>query len=554
MDRLRAIGLVSAIGPSTGSADEPMRATGEVVDWLLTGRAESLTASEAEPLPEAAIALIPAERRTRLKMALQAALAARGSAAVHAVALSGSAPGWLPVEAAAMDPQTLLVALGEPSEGAASRCELFRSQCLAALLTARRLVVDLGASGTLSSDHWQILRGIFGQAGRTPYPVSRNPALQLTEMASDGLAIATLPPPSLKDRRQVVATALGQHGAAQSSLAVEIADTLPIALDTVPDAVTLAFAAAADAGRVEMPDKSDWFAGFRRAAGARVPRLAQRIEPRPSPSDEEFSCLDVVVLPETQRWQLEQLVKHARRARFVLEEWGFAKLMDGRGVAALFSGESGTGKTTAAHAIASELKTDLYAIELAQVVSKYIGETEKNLDLVFDDAERAGAVLLFDEADALFGKRTGVSDAHDRYANIEVAYLLQRMQRFGGIAILTSNNAENLDPAFTRRVGFRIQFPKPNAADRLAIWEQSIPEDLRADGYSLKRIAFALDVTGGTIRQMALHAAVLAAESDSRIRLSHVIAGARSQLIRLGLFGDLAKLDAIPLDADAKAA
>ena len=237
-----------------------------------------------------------------------------------------------------------------------------------------------------------------------------------------------------------------------------------------------------------------------------------------------------------------------------MEEWGFSTLVDGQGVAALFSGESGTGKSTSAHAVASELNTDLYAIELSQVVSKYIGETEKNLDLVFEDAERAGAVLLFDEADALFGKRTSVSDAHDRYANIEVAYLLERMQLFSGLVILTTNNSENLDPAFARRIAYRIAFPRPSAHDRLAIWERSIPAALRARSYSLKDVAFAFDVTGGTIRQMALHAAVLAAESERKIEFPHILAGVRSQLVRLGLYSDLAKLEAIESQPEARAA
>lgn len=553
LDRLRALGLIEGLGPATASAEEPLRTEARLVDWLLTADPESLVA-ESCPLPEAAISLIPQRRLNKLNSVARLAVAGHGSEPVTAVLLSGSAPGWLHVEAAAMDQESLLVTRPAAEDSAGSAAPNARFGCIAALLTGRRLVVDLGRDGRAGPEFWSTLRQVLQQASKLPYVVCANPALQLTELASDGLVVATLPPPTLQDRREAVEAAMAGRGAASSALAERIADTLPISLDILPDAVALALSAAADNGRIGQPAEQDWFAGFRRAAGARVPRLARRVEPTRCERPEAYSCLDVVVLPEAQRRQLEELVRHARHARFVLEEWGFSKLVDGQGVAALFSGESGTGKSTSAHAVASELNADLYAIELSQVVSKYIGETEKNLDLVFEDAQRAGAVLLFDEADALFGKRTGVSDAHDRYANIEVAYLLQRMQLFSGLAILTTNNAENLDPAFTRRIAYRVAFPRPSALDRLAIWERSIPVPLRAEEYDLKGIAFAFDVTGGTIRQMALHAAILAAEKEGRIGFEHVLAGVRSQLVRLGLYSELAKLDVIEQQPEARAA
>lgn len=553
LDRLRELGLIEGLGPALASADEPLRTRTELVDWLLTAEPDSL-AGAASPQPIEAMSLIPQRRLTKLNSVVRLAVAGRGSEPVTAVLISGSAPGWLQVEAAALDPQTLLLKLPE-TEGAATAMQpAIRSSCIAAVLAGRRLVVDLGREGRAGTEFWATIRQVLPLGSKLPYVVSANPALQLTELATDGLVIATLPSPSLQDRREVVEAAMRSRGEASSELAERIADTLPVALENVPDAVALALSSAADNGRIGHPDEQDWSSGFRRAAGARVPRLARRIEPKPCESTDDSSCLDVVVLPEAQRRQLEEIIRHARHARFVLEEWGFSDLIDGQGVAALFSGESGTGKSTSAHAVASELKADLYSIELSQVVSKYIGETEKNLDIVFDEAERAGAVLLFDEADALFGKRTSVSDAHDRYANIEVAYLLQRMQLFSGLAILTTNNSENLDPAFARRIAYRVAFPRPSALDRLAIWERSLPAALRASSYSLSEIAFSFDVTGGTIRQMALHAAVLAAEKDSKIEFAHVLAGVRSQLVRLGLFSDLAKLDAIEQQPEARAA
>ena len=553
LDRLRALGLIEGFGPATASAEEPLRAPARLVDWLLTAHVDGLVA-ESSPRPEAAISLIPQRRLNKLNSVARLAVAGRGSEPVAAVLLSGSAPGWLHVEAAAMDQESLLMTMPAADDNSGSVAPNVHFACIAALLTGRRLVVDLGRDGRAGPEFWNTLKQVLRPTSRLPYVICTNPALQLAELASDGLVVATLPPPTLQDKREVVEAAMASRGEASSDLAERIADTLPICLDIVPDAVALALSSATDNGRIGQPAEEDWFAGFRRAAGARLPRLARRIEPTPCERPEEYSCLDVVVLPDAQRRQLEELVRHARHARFVLEEWGFSNLVDGQGVAALFSGESGTGKSTSAHAVASELKADLYAIELSQVVSKYIGETEKNLDLVFEDAQRAGAVLLFDEADALFGKRTGVSDAHDRYANIEVAYLLQRMQLFSGLAILTTNNAENLDPAFTRRIAYRVAFPRPSALDRLAIWERSIPVPLRAAPYSLKGIAFAFDVTGGTIRQMALHAAILAAQEEGKIRFEHVLAGVRSQLVRLGLYSELAKLDRIEQQPEARAA
>jgi SpoVK/Ycf46/Vps4 family AAA+-type ATPase len=220
--------------------------------------------------------------------------------------------------------------------------------------------------------------------------------------------------------------------------------------------------------------------------------------------------------------------------------------LQARGVSALFSGDSGTGKTLAAMSIASALAADLYVVDLARIVSKYIGETEKNLDIVFTEAESAGAVLLFDEADALFGKRSAVRDAHDRYANIEVAYLLQRMELFDGLAILTTNHPENVDPAFSRRLRFSVEFPRPDATARLAIWEQSIPRGPhREENLDLQYFAHRFELTGGSIRQVALHAAMAAARDHRKIGKDHVQAAMRIELRRLGALGDIGKLERV---------
>src|SRR5262249_40921451 len=199
----------------------------------------------------------------------------------------------------------------------------------------------------------------------------------------------------------------------------------------------------------------------------------------------------------------------------VYDDWGFADQgTRGLGVTALFAGESGTGKTLAAEIIAGELGLDLYRIDLAATVSKYIGETEKNLRRLFDAAEASGAVLLFDEADALFGRRSEVRDAHDRYANLEVAYLLQRTESYRGLAILTTNLRSNVDRAFLRRLRFVVQFPFPEAAQRAEIWRRTLPPAAPLDGIDPERLA-QLAASGGLIRAVALSAAFAAAEDGT---------------------------------------
>jgi len=253
----------------------------------------------------------------------------------------------------------------------------------------------------------------------------------------------------------------------------------------------------------------------------RLGSLAQRIEPT--------ATWDDLVLPDAQRATLREIGAHLRHRLTVLERWGFAgKSSRGLGLAALFAGESGTGKTMAAEVLARELRLELYRIDLASVVSKYIGETEKNLARVFDAAEDSGAILLFDEADALFGRRSEVKDSHDRYANIEVSYLLQRMEAYRGLAILTTNQKAALDPAFLRRLRFVVQFPFPDAAEREAIWRRTFPDDAPRSGLDYARLA-QLHVTGGSIRGIALNAAFLAAAAGAPIGMGHVLDAARAE-------------------------
>jgi len=257
----------------------------------------------------------------------------------------------------------------------------------------------------------------------------------------------------------------------------------------------------------------------------RLEQLAQRIEPSAGWAD--------VVLPATPMSVLHEIAMHVRHRTAVYERWGFAaKGARSLGISALFVGASGTGKTMAAEVLANDLQLDLYRIDLSQVVSKYIGETEKNLRRVFDAAEEGGAILLFDEADALFGKRSEVKDSHDRYANIEVSYLLQRMESYRGLAILTTNRKDALDSAFLRRIRFVVQFPFPDGAQRAEIWRRIFPAQAQTEGLDVDKLA-RLNVAGGNIRNIALNAAFLAADAGAAIRMSHLLHAARSEYAKL---------------------
>lgn len=256
--------------------------------------------------------------------------------------------------------------------------------------------------------------------------------------------------------------------------------------------------------------------------------LAQRLTPK--------ATLDDIVLPEAEKTLLVQIAQQVGQRSRVYEDWGFARKMNrGLGISALFAGESGTGKTMAAEGIANKLRLDLYRIDLSAVVSKYIGETEKNLRRLFDAAEDGGAILFFDEADALFGKRSEVKDSHDRYANIEINYLLQRIESYRGLAILATNMKSALDQAFMRRLRFIVNFPYPGAAERKAIWQGIFPREIKTANLDLDRLA-RLDLTGGTIHNVALNAAFSAAQMETEIAMPLILDAARTEFRKLSRF------------------
>jgi ATPase family associated with various cellular activities (AAA)/Winged helix domain, variant len=359
-------------------------------------------------------------------------------------------------------------------------------------------------------------------------PDQRRPTIELVEsLASPFVVLAQeplrgyaepllridLPPLSAPDRKRLLIETLdGVNGNGR-------ADVSGAAQQFRLDSVSLQ-AAATQLAAGYRSGESLWDA-LREQARPSLDGLAQRIEPAATWED--------LVLPAPIVDTLRQIVLRVHQRARVYEDWGFARRSArGLGVSALFAGPSGTGKTTAAEILARELRLDLYRIDLSAVVSKYIGETEKNLRRLFDAADEGGAILLFDEADALFGKRSEVKDSHDRYANIEISYLLQRMEAYRGLAILTTNQRQALDPAFMRRLRFVLQFPFPDAAQRAEIWRRIFPSETPVDGIDAELLA-QLNVTGGTIRNIALSAAFIAADVDEPVRMGHLLRAARTE-------------------------
>jgi AAA+ superfamily predicted ATPase len=280
-----------------------------------------------------------------------------------------------------------------------------------------------------------------------------------------------------------------------------------------------------DNGKIEA---ADLYKACRFQSNQKLSTIARKI-------DSKFQWSDIV-LPSDQMEQLKEICNQARFRNIVYADWGFdRKLSLGKGLTVLFSGPSGTGKTMAAEIIANELCLDLYKIDLSQVVSKYIGETEKNLDRIFSEAQTSNAILFFDEADALFGKRSEVKDAHDRYANIEIGYLLQRMEEYDGIAILATNLRQHMDEAFVRRIQMIIEFPFPDESFRCRIWKVMFPSETPiSNDVDLDLLAREIKLPGGNIKNIAVAAAFHAAENSHMIRMKHLLHAARREYQKLG--------------------
>jgi SpoVK/Ycf46/Vps4 family AAA+-type ATPase len=273
---------------------------------------------------------------------------------------------------------------------------------------------------------------------------------------------------------------------------------------------------------------ADLHTACRLQSNRKLAELAQKINP--------LYTWDDIVLPPDRSRQMREICNYVKYRSVVYDKWGFdRKLSLGKGLNVLFAGPSGTGKTMAAEIIAGDLSLDLYKIDLSTVVSKYIGETEKNLSRIFTEAETSNAILFFDEADSLFGKRSEVRDSHDRYANIEISYLLQRMEQYVGVVILATNLQKNMDEAFVRRMHFTVEFPFPNPDDRRRIWQGIWPDETpRAPGLDLEFMAHRFEITGGNIRNIALAASFLAAADGGVVSMPHLIGATQREFQKMG--------------------
>ena len=339
-----------------------------------------------------------------------------------------------------------------------------------------------------------------------------------------------LPEPTYAERRAMWISCLGDSVTELSdadlvSLTGRFRLTTGQIRDAVARAQTLAWVRDPAYGHITPADID---MACRNQAQHRLGALARKLNPRYSWDD--------IVLPRLQLSTLKMICTTIRQRPVVYGDWGFDKKLSlGKGLIALFAGPSGTGKTMAAEIIANDLGQDVYKIDLSSVVSKYIGETEKNLEKIFSEAQDTDAILFFDEADALFGKRSEVKDAHDRYANIETAYLLQRTEEYNGLVILASNIKKNMDEAFVRRLHFMVDFPFPEEPERVEIWRRTFPlEAPRDPDIDLEFLARKFKITGGNIRNIILAAAFIAADDRKPIAMRHLVRGASYEFQKMG--------------------
>jgi hypothetical protein len=473
--------------------------------------------------------LTPSEQRVAQRMA-DALSHGNWQAAAPVVYLSGSEPGSrraVAARACALAGMNLQALSGQAVPRGATELDLFlRLWEREAALQSCGLLLEYDDSPPLdAAGEFAVNRLI--ETLRSPLLVSTREPMQPVERR---LLSFEVPTATANEQIELWHQALGVAApllngeldtlAAQFSLSARRIDAA--VNQTAPELESLA--GSAGNGAAHALASALWDA-CRAQSRPRLEGLAQRIEP--------IATCDDLVLPDKQKQLLAQIAIHVRQRAKVYRSWGFAsKVGRGLGISALFAGPSGTGKTMAGEVLANQLRLDLYRIDLSQVISKYIGETEKNLRRVFDAAEESAAILLFDEADALFGKRSEVKDSHDRYANIEVSYLLQRMEAYRGLAILTTNRRDALDTAFLRRIRFVVEFPFPEAAQRAEIWQRVFPRQTPTEGLRVDQLA-RLSAAGGNIQNIAMGAAFLAADAGEPVRMSHLLSAARSEFTKI---------------------
>lgn len=368
--------------------------------------------------------------------------------------------------------------------------------------------------------------GIVVLSGQKPWPPATRQPLGVVTLSFDI--------PDFTQRRACWQAHLAKNNRALNEVDLDaLADRFQLTPTQIAEATIVAYhlsrlRANQDGHATAQPELDDLFNAARAQSDHNLATLARKIEP--------LYTWDDLVLPHDPLRQLREICQQVVHRHTVLETWGFnRKLALGKGINALFAGPSGTGKTMAAEIISHELGLELYKIDLSGVVSKYIGETEKNLSRIFAVAESSNAILFFDEADALFGKRSEVRDAHDRYANVEISYLLQRMEEYAGMVILATNLRKNMDDAFVRRLHFSIEFPFPNAKHRRCIWEQIWPAATpRSPELDMDFMARRFELAGGNIRNIALAAAFYAAAEDRAISMTHLIRATQREYQKMG--------------------
>jgi ATPase family associated with various cellular activities (AAA) len=542
-------GVASARFLSLLSADAPLRTQGclQLIDTddgtPLADRAVRLAPDLAGFLLEAQ--LDKAEFDPRLRRHEVPRYPVGRAAALTRIRAALEAPGAVPVVLAGPDSAELLAfALGRGlllvDARSAGDCELLSRARLSAALEERviafdhnHLLAEEEVSALISAVGSGAVRGLVCTAGAEgSWPLGSMEAITIS---------TPLPTPA---ERRAAWSAL-----AEVETTDEVAAKFRLSTEQIARAARIARAEAEVAGR-RAPNATDLDAGARQASRSAIGDRARRLEPN--------CAWDELVLPDAQLEQLRSIVAHLRHRDQVLIEWGYERAASGRlGISVLFAGDSGTGKTMAARVLAADLGLELFAINLATVVSKFVGETEHNLERVFAAAEGSNAILLFDEADALFGRRSEVSESSDRYANIEVAYLLQRMEAHTGIVILTTNLKQNLDAAFLRRFDFAVDFRFPDEDDRRRLWRTVIPAQAPvAADIDVDFLAERFKLSGGSIRNCSLTAAFEAASVGQPIRMAHIVRAIASEYRKLGrltlesdfdsYFGMLRNLDAAP--------
>ncbi|MBB3178415.1 ATP-binding protein [Variovorax sp. Sphag1AA] len=399
-------------------------------------------------------------------------------------------------------------------------CRIWRRECL---LMPLALYIDAHdvAPGESSEASAAVLGRVLDRLRELAFVATRD-AHALGAGGRESLLVMAIDRPTATEQTQAWIDLLGEE---REPLASRLASQFNFNLPQIASMARSAGLSDESDPRDADVDTVLWTA-CRQSAHSKMDLLSQRIQPKVDWDD--------IVLPEDAMSLLHQIVAQVALRRKVYGDWGFERKMSrGLGLSALFHGESGTGKTMAAEVISNALALDLYRIDLSAVISKYIGETEKNLQRIFDAAEDGGGILFFDEADALFGKRSEVRDSHDRYANIETNYLLQRIEAFRGLAILATNLKGSLDSAFMRRLRFVVPFTYPGPRERALMWRRAFPADTPTEGLDAEQLA-RLDCTGGSIHSIALNAAFLAAHRGTSVTMELVHQAARSELLKLG--------------------